>query len=300
MITAGILVSRSAFLAAAVALSSQLPNIDTQIGANVPFVDTTGCKTNDLSRWTTLVRLRIGKELDQDQTLAGPLIRLAFHDATTLERGPNYVFDKSKTTTGGPNGSIRFEIQGRYENRALQRPLHVLENIMAEYKCQKDGVSFADIVALGGAVAVEHAGGPHIPIRMGRIDSKEADPQYLRVPFHKTTERSRVDRTMPSPALDSVGLRLYFGRLGLSEEEFIALSGAHGLGRHVSLLGMKKTCLKNLTRDCLEQAPVLLPFVAASVDRFSNDYFKVLLKWYSRDIQLGEAAFLPTDVALVL
>ena len=103
-----------------------------------------------------------------------------------------------------------------------------------------------------------------------------------------------------SPALDSDGLRLYFRRLGLSDPEFVALSGAYGLGRHVSLFGMSKPCLKKLTRSCLEDAPVALPFVASGADMFDNSYFQYLLRWYDRDVEVGDVAFIPTDVALAV
>jgi L-ascorbate peroxidase len=63
---------------------------------------------------------------------------------------------------------------------------------------------------------------------------------------------------------------------------------------------MTNDCLKNLTRICLEEAPVSLPFVTASVNRFDNSYFKALLRWNNQQVELGEVAFIPTDVALVV
>mmetsp|Transcript_24107 Transcript_24107/g.66820 ORF Transcript_24107/g.66820 Transcript_24107/m.66820 type:complete len:231 (+) Transcript_24107:184-876(+) len=138
-------------------------------------------------------------------------------------------------------------------------------------------------------------GGPQIPLRLGRTDQDFADDYYLETPLQGQSIRSKVTKAMPSD-----GLRLYFGRLGLSEREWVALCGIHGLGRHVSLLGMDKTCLRNLTRPCLENAPVLLPFVTSSVGTFSNAYFVDLLRWNARQVKLGEVAFLPTDVALVV
>jgi hypothetical protein len=50
----------------------------------------------------------------------------------------------------------------------------------------------------------------------------------------------------------------------------------------------------------LEEAPVLLPFVTESADRFDNSYFCALLRWYENQVELGEVAFIPTDVALVM
>ncbi|OEU10281.1 putative ascorbate peroxidase [Fragilariopsis cylindrus CCMP1102] len=244
-------------------------------------------------------RSEITSIIQQDASVAGPLIRLAFHDAATLERDLT-------TTTGGPNGSIRYEMERR-ENRAVGRPFKIVESLWSSNNDYDDNgnsfstqFSLADAIALSGAAAVEATGGPHIGIRMGRKDVDTADAEVSRVVVQKSTPRSRVDRTLPSAALDSDGLRLFFGRLGLSEQEFVALCGSHGLGRHVSLLGMSKPCLKNLTRTCLEEAPVLLPFVTSSVDTFDNSYFSALLQWNSNQVELGEVAFIPTDVALVV
>jgi hypothetical protein len=258
--------------------------------------------------------------LQEDPTLAGPLLRLAFHDATTFEslarvgsscsssRGSNSRkngggdgLSSTVAGTGGPNGSVRYELDWS-ENRGLSRPLAVVDSIFQQLHQQQHQLSVADITALAGAVAIESAGGPLIPIQLGRIDAAVADPRTLAHPVMATSARSNVTTTMPSAAFDSDGLRLYFQRLGLTEREWVALSGTHGLGRHVSLLGMPKQCLRNLTRKCLEDAPVLLPFVARSVDTdFGNSYFKALLQWYNRDQDAAFSSyFLPTDVALVV
>jgi L-ascorbate peroxidase len=287
--------------------------------------------------------------LREDPTLAGPLLRLAFHDATTFEPLSSSSSNEIKRNsskkkkaglanagvlagTGGPNGSIRHELEWA-ENRGLSRPLAVVDSIFQQVQQQQAQqgepqsstsmrlglLSVADIIALAGAVAIQQAGGPFIPIQLGRIDAVVADAKTLQHPVSMTSmieknndsivatassSRSTVTATMPSAAFDSDGLRLYFERLGLEEQEWVALSGTHGLGRHVSLLGMPKACLKNLTRQCLEDAPVLLPFVAQTVDTgLGNSYFKALLQWYNRDNKEGGAftsAFLPTDVALVV
>jgi L-ascorbate peroxidase len=286
--------------------------------------------------------------LREDPTLAGPLLRLAFHYATTFE--PSSSTSKSNNSrkknagarlagTGGPNGSIRYELEWA-ENRGLSRPFAVADSIFQQVQQhqvqqqQQQGepqsststmrlglLSVADIIALAGAVAIRQAGGPFIPIQLGRIDAVVADAKTLQHPVSMSmiernannndsrvatasSSRSTVTATMPSAAFDSDGLRLYFQRLGLEETEWVALSGTHGLGRHVSLLGMPKACLKNLTRQCLEDAPVLLPFVAQTGDTgLGNSYFKALLQWYNRTNKEENAfttAFLPTDVALVV
>jgi len=205
--------------------------------------------------------------------------------------------------TGRPNGSIRYELEWS-ENRALSRPFAVVQTIRdaarADAAVNSHVGSFADTLALVAAQSIEHVGGPRIVVKLGRPVSATADPYFLEKPLGKETERSIVTKTMPDAGLDSDGLRLYFRRLGLAEDEFVALSGIHGMGRHVSLLGMEKGCLKNLTRTCLEEAPVLLPFVASSTDHFSNAYFEALLRWNTQKVGMGEVAFIPTDVALVV
>mmetsp|Transcript_2084 Transcript_2084/g.2900 ORF Transcript_2084/g.2900 Transcript_2084/m.2900 type:complete len:116 (+) Transcript_2084:192-539(+) len=78
--------------------------------------------------------------------------------------------------------------------------------------------------------------------------------------------------------------------------------GAHTLGRFTSLLGVPKECLKGLNgkwEACLPFGQ-RLPFVSQDPDRFSNTYYKWLLRWNVRDIQSGDVHFLPTDVVLVV
>lgn len=248
---------------------------------------------SELMASSHLVRQATSTMLRTDPTLAGPLLRLAFHDGATREQisddPDNSVF------VGGPNGSIRYEVDWN-ENRGISRPLKAVEEIYSNI----EGLSFADCIALAGAEAVEFAGGPSIRIRLGRRDATKADSKKRMRILQSETDRSLVDTTLPSAGLDSDGLRLYFGALGLSDEQFVALCGAHDLGRHVTLLGMPKSCLKELTRECLEAAPVLMPFVAEDPDRFSNAYFKKLIRWNDRKVKLGEVAFIPTDVDLVV
>ena len=203
-------------------------------------------------------------------------------------------------------GSIRYELDWP-ENRGLSKPLSEIERI---YKDQHDCkinddegcqiLSFADVLALSGAQAVETAQGPQIPIKLGRKDKAEADKRYLDRMIRSESERSSINTSLPSPALDSLGLRIFFKRIGLTENEMVALMGAHDLGRHVTLTGMPKECLRYLTRSCLEDAPNLAPFVTMDPDTLSNNYFQVLLRWNDRKIEYGEASFIPTDVALVV
>ncbi len=188
-------------------------------------------------------------------------------------------------------------IQNIYEAQKLNR---CQENNTNNNDDVCGALSFADVLALAGAQAVETAGGPQIPIKLGRTDKVSPDNKLLDREIPSESERSSIKTTLPSPGLDSLGLRNYFRRLGFTDPEMVALMGSHDLGRHVTLTGMSRECLRNLTRSCLEDAPTLVPFVTKDPDTFSNTYFETLLRWYDRKIEFGEAAFIPTDVALVV
>ena len=79
-----------------------------------PLIPSTSIATNEdwspFRHTSTLFRERIHRLVSQDPSLAGPLVRLAFHDATTRDVG----------NSGGPNGSIQYELE-RSENRGLAR-----------------------------------------------------------------------------------------------------------------------------------------------------------------------------------
>lgn len=164
--------------------------------------------------WARTVRRATQLQLQQQPAVITPaaLIRLAFHDAVTM------------AGSRGPNGSIRHELAWS-ENRALAQPLALVQAIYDD--SIKDNnrnmiesiavESFADTIALVACQAIEYSGGPHIPIRLGRIDRAVADPYLLTVPLMHHTPRSRVTKTMPDAGLDSDGLRLYFHqRFGLT------------------------------------------------------------------------------------
>lgn len=221
-------------------------------------------------------RARVVAAVASEPTLAGPLLRLAFHDAVRVDDG-----------RGGPNGSIRYELD-EMANVGLGRPLQVVLDL-------KGGqLSLADAIAVAGAAAVEAAGGPVVRVPLGRTDATSPDPVRTTRPFGEA--RDAVLTTLPSPGLSTVGVRRFFRRLRMRDDEIVALMGAHTLGRHVSLLNMTKSCLRNLTRACLETAPVRLAF-EPTPDVFDNSYFVELLKWENRTTT---GAFIPTDVTLLL
>jgi adenylate cyclase len=124
------------------------------------------------------------------------LLRLAFHDAIS----------------GGMNGAIRHpEALALPENRGLQAPLQRLTAL----KDRLENISWGDLIALGGAAAVERCGGPHIPLTLGR---PKASSDFNAADIPERTENAG-------------SLKERFARRGLSSRDLVALSGAHTLGK---------------------------------------------------------------------
>jgi L-ascorbate peroxidase len=131
------------------------------------------------------------------------VLRLAFHDAGT--------YDKS-TNTGGPKGSIRLPEELAHDsNKGVEHGLKVVIHVQKSFST----VSWADLIQAAGVLAVKYCGGPEIPFRFGRVDSAQSAAPGL----------------LPSPFWGVKQLRQNFYRMGLTDVDLVALSGAHTLGR---------------------------------------------------------------------
>lgn len=87
-------------------------------------------------------------------------------------------------------------------------------------------LGWADLIQLGSAVAIAEAGGPHIPLRLGRKDALSEE--------HCTPDGRLPSAAPPFPAGEATPgehLRNVFYRMGLNDQEIVALSGAHTVGR---------------------------------------------------------------------
>ncbi|KAK1322001.1 putative L-ascorbate peroxidase 4 [Acorus calamus] len=138
------------------------------------------------------------------------MLRLAWHDAGTYD---------VHTKTGGPNGSIRFEEEYNHgANAGLKIALDFCETIKEKHP----KITYADLYQLAGVVAVEVTGGPTIDFVPGRkiacftIQDSSVCPKEGRLPDAKKGAQH---------------LRDIFYRMGLSDKDIVALSGAHTLGR---------------------------------------------------------------------
>jgi L-ascorbate peroxidase len=130
-------------------------------------------------------------------------LRLAFHDAGTYDLA---------TATGGPHGTIRLpEELHRAGNTGWA---HACLELLAEAQAEFPWASWADLIAVGGAAAIQKCGGPIIEVGLGRSDSAEVAPPHR----------------LPGGYEGAAMLKRMFARMGLSVQDLAALSGAHTLG----------------------------------------------------------------------
>jgi len=98
------------------------------------------------------------------------------------------------------------------------RGFTVLDDIKAALENACPGVvSCADIVVLAAEVSVELAGGPYWRVMLGRRDA--------------TTANFDGADNIPAPTEDLDVLRQKFAAVGLDDTDFVALQGAHTIGR---------------------------------------------------------------------
>jgi L-ascorbate peroxidase len=177
------------------------------------------------------------------------ILRLAWHSAGT--------YDVS-TKTGGPFGTMKYKAE---QDHAANNGLDIAVRLLEPIKEQFPTLSYADFYQLAGVVAVEITGGPEVPFHPGRPDKTEP-PVEGRLP----------DATKGTDHLRDVFVK----HMGLSDQDIVALSGAHTLGR----------CHKE--RSGFEGPWTANPLI------FDNSYFTELLTGEKQGLLQ-----LPTDKALL-
>lgn len=211
-------------------------------------------------------KLRDDDEFD-DYIGYGPnLVRLSWHVSGT--------YDKNDNSGGSFGGTYRFKKETNDpSNMGLQNSAEFLEPIAKAFPW----ISHGDLYTLAGVTALQEMQGPKIPWRPGRVDADEKD----------TPENGRL----PDATQGADYVRHYFGRFGFTDQEIVALLGAHCLG---------KTHLKNSGFEG--------PWGAAT-NTFTNEFFVNLLNehWKLEKNEAGNKQYdsdkgymmLPTDYGLV-
>ena len=147
-----------------------------------------------------------------DPDIGPTMIRLAWHSSGT--------YDKMSKTGGSLAGTIRFKEELAHgANAGLDKMVMKLEPIHTSHP----DVSYADLYTLAGVSAIAAAGGPKIVWRAGRADALTPDA---------VTPNGRLpDADVGKPSDNAAHLRTIFGRMGFNDQQIVALSGAHALGR---------------------------------------------------------------------
>jgi len=155
------------------------------------------------------------KELVTTKNCGPILIRLSWHDAG--------VYSTGKLTGGCPNAAMRFTDAGEGTfgaNAGLPTvALSLLQPITDKY-VTTGVISHADLWTLAANVAIETMGGPAIPTRFGRSDAKSSAESV----------ESQVGR-LPDGDKGIDHLREIFHPKGFTDQDIVALSGAHTVGR---------------------------------------------------------------------
>lgn len=178
---------------------------------------------------------------------------------------------------------MRYEAEGGDPaNAGLQHGRAFLEPV----KERHPWITYSDLWTLAGVIAIKEMGGPEIAWKPGRTDLADDS---------KVPPRGRL----PDGAQGADHLRHIFHRMGFNDQEIVALSGGHNLGRtHIDRSGFNGPWVNNPTR-------------------FSNQFFKLLqkLEWKPTTLSNGVSQFtyknedadeedeplmmLPTDMALL-
>ncbi|SGZ00380.1 BQ5605_C034g11344 [Microbotryum silenes-dioicae] len=204
---------------------------------------------------------------DYDDGSYGPvLVRLAWHASGT--------YDKT-TGNGGSNGAtMRFAPEA---NHGANAGLDVARNLLEPIKKQFPEITYSDLWTLAGVCAIQEMGGPTIPWRAGRKDGN--------------VENCTPDGRLPDGDKGADHLRHIFYRMGFNDQEIVALSGAHAVGRcHTDRSGFSGPWQHSPTS-------------------FNNEYYKLLLneKWQFKkwkgpiqyeDKSTKSLMMLTTDMAL--
>ncbi|RDW77077.1 peroxidase-1 [Coleophoma cylindrospora] len=225
-------------------------------------------KFEDYQKVYNEIAERLEEKDDYDDGSYGPvLVRLAWHASGTYDK---------ETGTGGSNGAtMRFSPEGDHgANAGLQAARDFMEPIKQKFPW----ITYSDLWILGGVAAIQEMQGPAIPYRPGRQD--------------KDMAACTPDGRLPDATKNQSHLRDIFYRMGFNDQEIVALSGAHALGR----------C--HTDRSGFSGPWTFSPTVV------TNEYYKLLLneKWnwkkWNGPKQLEDKTtktlmMLPTDMALI-
>lgn len=211
-------------------------------------------------------KVRDEDDADQGAGRYGLLVRLSWHASGT--------YTKKGNTGGSYSGSMIYSPES---TDGANAGLEAGRDFLVEFNNKYPWISRGDLWTLGGVVAVQEAGGPKIKWRPGRVD---------------VVDKAQIppNGLLPDAAQGATHVRNVFQRMGFTDQEAVALIGAHCLGRcHTWRSGFDG------------------PW-GPSPNMFTNDFFVRLLDgWHVRkwdgpkqyeDDETKSYMMLPTDIAL--
>lgn len=158
-------------------------------------------------------------------------VRLAWHDSGTYD---DSLKEEEWPKAGGAIGSIRFKPEIQHgANAGLANAVELLEPVKAKFP----DMSYADIFQMASARSIELAGGPKIDMKYGRVDAsgpEQCSPEGNLPDGNPSSEGKYGGAGGTKSTEDTTPnghLRKVFYRMGLNDEEIVALSGAHTFGR---------------------------------------------------------------------
>jgi len=167
------------------------------------------------------------KELIQAKSAGPILIRLAWHDSGTFDLANS---SQPWPQAGGAIGSIGTDHEiNAGPNAGLKKALTVY---LRPIKDKVPGISWADLIQLASATAIESMGGPKIPMKYGRVDG--VPPSPAPAPFGLPDALPPFGggaKGLEDPQDPAEHLRFVFYKYGMDDKDIVALSGAHTIGR---------------------------------------------------------------------
>ena len=212
------------------------------------------------------------------KNLAALWIRASFHEAST--------FDPDSLVPAGTDGSLVGTLNAT-QNAGLNNTL------ANRFVPNRENISDADLLALGGIVSVKHCGGPNIPFRGGRKDTASFDHSIVnRIPDGNASLLT-VKSVFKRMGLDPIDLAVLVtgsqsmggvhGKISpmLTKEEFIPFDDTPGVfDNHVFQSTLKGHC--PVPVDCeIAQDEETRPFIeifASNQDAFFKQYAKSFQK----------------------
>ncbi|XP_060215559.1 peroxidase 27-like [Lycium barbarum] len=155
-----------------------------------------------------IVKKTTSHYISRAPTLAGPLLRMHFHDCFVRGCDGSVLLNSTKTNQAERDAIPNQSLRGFQVIDAAKSEL--------EHKCP-GVVSCADILALVARDAVSMIKGPYWKVPLGRRDGR------VSIMLEGLTN-------LPAPFANITSLKAQFASLGLNAKDLVVLSGGHTIG----------------------------------------------------------------------